>query len=236
MAIVLIVVLVVIVLGLVLAFNGLVRRRTRTQEAWSQIDVELKRRHDLIPNLVETVKGYAAHEQGTFEAVTNARAAAVAAGATGDPARIGAAENALSGTLRSLFAVAENYPQLKANQNFLELQGELSNTEDRIQAARRFYNANVQVYNARVKQFPSNVIAGMFGFKEEQFFEIPEAQRAVVAEAPHVDFGSAEAASSVPAPSAVPPAAPPAPPVADAPPAASPVAPPTAAGPGLRCS
>src|SRR3954447_18076790 len=138
--VVLIVVLVVLVLFLVFAYNGLVRSRTRTQEAWSQIDVELKRRHDLIPNLVETVKGYAAHEQGTFEAVTNARAAAVAAGATGDPAKIGAAESALSGTLRSLFAVAENYPQLRAVESFNQLQEQLTATEDKVEFARRYYN------------------------------------------------------------------------------------------------
>src|SRR5262249_57247021 len=124
-----------------------------------------------------------------------------------------------------LFAVAENYPELKANQNFLALQQELSNTEDRIQASRRFYNANVQDFNRRVQSFPSNVIAGMFGFKEEQFFEIPEAERAVVAEAPRVDFGSAAAAPTVPAPSVAPPAAPPAAPAAP-PPAAPPQAPP----------
>src|SRR5437899_8495331 len=186
MAIVLIVVLVVIVLGLVLAFNGLVRRRTRTQEAWSQIDVELKRRHDLIPNLVETVKGYAAHEQGTFEAVTNARAAAVAAGATGDPARIGAAENALSGTLRSLFAVAENYPQLRAVESFNQLQEQLTATEDKVEFARRYYNGSARDYNAAIQTFPRNVLSGMFGFKPVAFFEAETTDRDV----PQVNFGS----------------------------------------------
>src|SRR5437899_12452815 len=163
MAIVLIVVLVVIVLGLVLAFNGLVRRRTRTQEAWSQIDVELKRRHDPIPNLFETVKGYAAHEQGTFEAVTNARANAVAAGATGDPAKIGAAENALSGTLRSLFAVTENYPQLQAVQTFTNLQEQLTATEDKVEFARRYYNSSARDYNQAIQTFPRNLLANMSG-------------------------------------------------------------------------
>src|SRR5439155_13439048 len=134
MAIVIVLVVVVLLLVLVVwaSFNGLVRRRNRTQEAWSQIDVQLKRRHDLIPNLIETVKGYAAHERGTFEAVTNARAAAVNAGATGDPSKVGPAENVLTQSLRSLFAVAENYPQLKAVQNFLELQEQLTATEDKI--------------------------------------------------------------------------------------------------------
>src|SRR5947209_10294399 len=129
--VVLLIVGVAVVLGAVLSYNGLVRRRTRTQEAWSQIDVELKRRHDLIPNLVETVKGYAAHEQQTFEAVTNARANAVSAGASGDPAQVATAENALSQSLRSLFAVAENYPQLRAVESFTQLQEQLTATEDK---------------------------------------------------------------------------------------------------------
>jgi len=181
-----IIVLVVIVLFLVFAYNGLVRRRTRTQEAWSQIDVELKRRHDLIPNLVETVKGYAAHEQGTFEAVTNARAAAVAAGATGDPAKIGAAENALSGTLRSLFAVAENYPQLRAVESFNQLQEQLTATEDKVEFARRYYNGSARDYNAAIQTFPRNVLSGMFGFQPVNFFEAETADR----EVPQVNFGS----------------------------------------------
>src|SRR5437899_5110829 len=132
MAYVIIAIVVVIVLGVVVMYNGLVRRRNRTQEAWSQIDVELKRRHDLIPNLIETVKGYAAHERGTFEAVTNARAAAVSAGATATPEQRAQAENVLTGALRSLFAVAENYPQLQAVQNFKQMQEDLRDTEDKI--------------------------------------------------------------------------------------------------------
>src|SRR5580692_8575860 len=164
---VLIVVLVVVVVlaGIaVLAYNSLVRRRTRTQEAWSEIDVELKRRHDLIPNLVETVKGYATHEQSTFEAVTAARAGAVSAGATGDPAKIGPAENALSGTLRSLFAVAENYPQLRAVESFVQLQEQLTATEDKLEFARRYYNTSSRDYNVAIQTFPRSVLAGAFGF------------------------------------------------------------------------
>src|SRR5437867_1682747 len=177
-----IIVLVVIVLFLVVAYNGLVRRRTRTQEAWSQIDVELKRRHDLIPNLVETVKGYAAHERGTFEAVTNARAAAVSAGATGSPEQRAQAENMLTGTLRSLFAVAENYPQLQAVQTFKQLQEDLRDTEDKIQFARRFYNGNVRDYNTALMSFPTSLLASMFGFAAEQYFEISEATDRAVPE------------------------------------------------------
>src|SRR5947209_10454018 len=142
--VVLLIVGVAVVLGAVVSYNGLVRRRNRTQEAWSQIDVELKRRHDLIPNLVESVKGYAAHERGTFEAVTNARAAAVSAGATGDPAKIAPAENALSQSLRSLFAVAESYPQLRAVEVFQQLQEQLTATEDKLEFARRYYNGSVR--------------------------------------------------------------------------------------------
>src|ERR1039458_4460540 len=135
--IIIVIVVVLLAFGLWLGYNGLVRKRNRTQEAWSEIDIELKRRHDLIPNLVSTVQGYAAHEQGTFEAVTQARANAVSVGATGDPAKIAPAENALTGALRSLFAVAENYPQLRAVESFLQLQETLTATEDKIEAARR---------------------------------------------------------------------------------------------------
>jgi LemA protein len=155
MVIVIVVVVIVVFLGgAVLAFNGLVRRRNRTQEAWSEIDVELKRRHDLIPNLIETVKGYAAHEQGTFEAVTAARAGAISAGATGDPDKIAPAENALSQTLRSLFAVAENYPQLRAVESFLQLQEQLTATEDKLEFARRFYNTSARDFNTSIQTFP----------------------------------------------------------------------------------
>jgi LemA protein len=159
-------VVVVLVLWLVAVFNGLIRLRTRAQEAYSDIDVQLKRRYDLIPNLVESVKGYMAHEAGIFEKVTQARAQAMQA--TG-PAKAGA-EDQLSGALKSLFAVAENYPQLKANENFLSLQNELTDTEDKIQAARRFYYGMVRDLNTRVQAFPSNIIAGMFGFAKMEFF------------------------------------------------------------------
>jgi len=211
-------IIVVIGLALVLSYNRFVSQRNLIRNAWANIDTELRRRYDLIPNLVETVKGYAAHEREVFEEVARTRSAA--AGASGTPAQQAAAEGPFVAALGKLFAVAENYPELKANQNFLALQQELSNTEDRIQASRRFYNANVQDFNRRIQSFPSNVIAGMFGFKEEEFFEIPEAERAQVAQAPHVDFGTAPAAPTAPAPPAPAPAQ--APQAAPAPPPASP--------------
>jgi LemA protein len=174
------VVVVVVLLGLWVAYNGLVKRRNRTQEAWSQIDVELKRRHDLIPNLVETVKGYAAHERGTFESVTAARAAAVGAGATGDPAQIAPAEKALSQSLRTLFAVAENYPQLKAVDTFLQLQEQLTATEDKIEFARRYYNSSVRDYNTAMQTFPRSLVANAFsGFQVASYFEADQGDRAV---------------------------------------------------------
>jgi LemA protein len=181
-----IVIVIVVLLALVLwvGFNGLVKKRNRTQEAFSEIDVELKRRHDLIPNLVSTVQGYAAHEQGTFEAVTQARANAVTAGATGDPGKIGPAENALSGTLRSLFAVAENYPQLRAVESFLQLQETLSATEDKIEYARRYYNTSARDYNIALQTFPRNLIAEPFRFKAVAFFAADGEDRAV----PEVSF------------------------------------------------
>ena len=186
MAVVLVVVVVVVVLagGGVLAFNGLVRRRNRTQEAWSEIDVELKRRHDLIPNLVETVKGYAAHERETFEAVTAARAGAVSAGATGDPAKIGPAENLLTQSLRSLFAVAENYPQLRAVESFTQLQEQLTATEDKIEYARRYYNTSARDYNIALQTFPRNLLAEPLGFQSVAFFQAEAAARDV----PQVSF------------------------------------------------
>lgn len=159
---------IVIILWLVLIFNGLIRRRFRVREAWSDIDVQLKRRHDLIPNLVETVKGYMAHEKDVFEKVTEARARAL--GASGRKEK-GGAEDTLSGTLKNLFAVAENYPELKANTNFLELQSELTDTENKIQAARRFYNGTVMDYNTAINVFPAMVFAAIFGFKPEEFSE-----------------------------------------------------------------
>lgn len=154
-------------------YNGLVRLRQHVAESWSGIDTELRRRYDLIPNLVETVKGYAAHERQVLEEVTRARQQAVAS--TGSPASQAADENVLVGSLRHLFAVAEGYPDLKASDNFLALQRELVNTEDRIQAARRFYNANVRDLNTRCQAFPSNLVAGMFGFKQAEFFEVEDA-------------------------------------------------------------
>lgn len=163
----------VLLMGVVY-YNKFVRLNTRTDEAWSDIDVQLKRRYDLIPNLVSTVQGYATHEKELFEKVTAARSQAMQAGSVEDHAK---AENMLAGTLKSLFAVAENYPDLKANQNFLELQRELSDTENKIQAARRFYNGNVMEMNTAVSMFPSNLIASMFGFGKRTFFEINEAEK-----------------------------------------------------------
>ncbi len=158
------------------SYNGLVKLRNQCREAWADVDTELKRRYDLIPNLVETVKGYAAHERQVLEEIAGLRSAAVAS--TGSPASQAADENRLVHGLRRLLAVAEAYPQLKADRQFLELQKELANTEDRIQAARRFFNANVRDYNTRVEQFPSNLIAGGFGFAPEEFFEIDSVEAA----------------------------------------------------------
>jgi len=164
-------------------YNGFVRLRNLVQEAWRQIDVELHRRHDLIPNLVETVKGYAAHERGVFDEVTRARAAAVSGGAS--PATQAQQENVLTQALGRLFAVAENYPVLRASENFQQLQAELTNTEDRIAAGRRFYNANVRTLNTKVETFPANIIASMFGFTRAEYFETEDlAVRAV----PDVSF------------------------------------------------
>ena len=178
-------VIVVIALFLIAMYNRLVTLRQRVREAWSDIDVQLKRRHDLIPNLVETVKGYAAHEKGVFEAVTQARANAISAGASGSPEQRAQAENLLTGALRSVFAVAEAYPQLQASQNFRDLQEQLSATEDKIAFARRFYNGNVRDYNTSLQTFPTTVLAGMFGFTAEQYFELADAAER---EAPKVSF------------------------------------------------
>ncbi len=167
--------LAVIALWVVLAYNGLITLKNRTDEAWSDIDVQLKRRYDLIPNLMETVKGYAAHEAGTFEKVTQARSAAMNATGTADKAQ---AENMLSSTLKSIFALSEAYPELKANQNFLDLQQKLTDTEDKIQAARRFYNGNVRDFNTKLQVFPTNMIGNTIGFKSRDFFEVAEAEKA----------------------------------------------------------
>jgi LemA protein len=169
MLLIVLIILAVLVLGLVAMYNGLVRSRVRVDEAWSDINVQLKRRYDLIPNLVESVTGYASHEKTVLEDVTAART--VAMGATGIEQKA-KAEDALAGTLKSLFAVAENYPDLKANQNFLQLQTELVDSEDKIQAARRFYNGGVSDYNQRLQVFPTNLIAQMLGFTARDFFAV----------------------------------------------------------------
>jgi len=179
------VVIALIVLFVVGLYNRLVTLRQRVREAWSDIDVQLKRRHDLIPNLIETVKGYAAHERGVFENVTKARAAAVAAGQTGTPQERAVAENQLTAALRTVFAVAENYPQLQAVQEFKDLSENLSATEDKIAFARRFYNGNVRDYNTALQTVPTNILAGMFGFTPEQYFELTEANER---EVPKVSF------------------------------------------------
>ncbi|MDP3043194.1 MAG: LemA family protein [bacterium] len=166
----------VIILAIIAMYNGLIKLKNRVGEAWSDIDVQLKRRYDLIPNLVETVKGYAAHEKETLEKVVQARNAAMQAQSGGDAKKQAEAENALSATLKSIFALSESYPDLKANQNFLELQRELTDTEDKIQAARRFYNGNVRDFNTKLQVFPTNIMAGTLGFKAREFFEIGEAK------------------------------------------------------------
>lgn len=168
-------VLVVLVLWVIASYNGFITLVNRAKEAWSDIEVQMKRRYDLIPNLVETVKGYATHEKEAFENVTKARAAAMGASSVEEH---GKAENMLTGALKSIFAVAEAYPDLKANQNFLELQRELSDTENKIQASRRFYNQNVLALNTGLEQFPGNIIGGMFGFAKRAFFELAEGEQA----------------------------------------------------------
>ena len=187
-AIVVIVVLLVAVVGwAVVTYNGLIRLRNLVQEAWRQIDVELTRRHDLIANLVETVKGYAAHERGTLEDVVKARSAAMAPGQS--PVQQAESENVLSQALGRLLAIVEAYPDLKANQNFLALQNELTSTEDRIASARRYYNATVRDLNTKVETVPSNVVAGLFHIERAEYFEAVGEQR----EAPRVDFGQRDA-------------------------------------------
>lgn len=178
-------VVVLLILFLWMTYNSLVTLKVRVDEAWSDITVQLKRRLDLIPNLVETVKGYAKHESSVFESVTEARANALNAKGVKETA---AAENQFEGTLKSLFAVAEAYPDLKANQNFAQLQQELVDTEDKIQASRRFYNGGVRDLNTRIQTFPSNVVAGMFGFKQRDFFELGEAEQAAAEKPVDVKF------------------------------------------------
>ncbi|HEX6508664.1 MAG TPA: LemA family protein [Chloroflexota bacterium] len=186
-AVLIIVVLVALLLLFVAySFNRLVRLRARTQEAWSDIDVELKRRHDLIPNLVATTQGYAAHERGVLEAVTQARATAISAAQTGNPGTIAGAEDALTGAVGRLMAVAENYPQLKAAEVFLNLQEQLTTTEDKVEFSRRFYNGNVRDFNSALQRFPTNVLANTLGFRPFGFFAASEQDRAV----PSVQFAA----------------------------------------------
>ena len=199
-------VLVVLVVWIIMIYNGLVAMRQRVNQSFADIDVQLKQRHDLIPNLVETVKGYAGHERGTLEAVIKARQTAVAAPSIDQKVQ---AENALSGTLRQLFALSESYPDLKANQNFLALQEELTGTEGRIAYARQFYNDSVYSYNTKIQSVPSNLIANQFRFNAREYFEVDEASRDNIqvdfGNAPQVDLGGTP-------PPAAPPATPPAPP------------------------
>jgi len=178
---------VIVVIGIFLwaTYNSLVTLRVRVDEAWSDINVQLKRRLDLIPNLIETVKGYAAHESGVFTAVTEARANVINANGVKDTAE---AENQFEGALKSLFAVAEAYPDLKANTNFIELQRELVDTEDKIQASRRFYNSGVTGLNTKVQTFPANIVAAMFSFKNREFFDVDETERAAANKPVEVKF------------------------------------------------
>lgn len=182
---ILIALVVLLVLFVWATYNGLVKLKVRVDEAWSDITVQLKRRVDLIPNLVNSVKGYASHEKGVFEEVTKARSAIMDAKGVADSAK---AESQLEGALKSLFAVAENYPDLKANENFMQLQNELVDTEDKIQASRRFYNGGVRDLNTKIKLFPTNIFAGMLGFTQREFFELDEAARAAAEQPVDVQF------------------------------------------------
>lgn len=230
MIVLIVIVVLLILVGLywVATYNSLIKLRNRTEEAFSDIETQLKRRHDLIPNLVETVKGYASHERQTFDAVTQARTNAVNAQG---PAQSAAAEGILGQALGRLFAVAEAYPDLKANQNFLQLQNELTDTEDKIQASRRFYNMNVRDLNIKIQQFPSSIIAKRANITEHEFFEIENDEEKNV---PSVSFDATSfaAPAAAPAPAAPPAAAPPAAPPASEPPAggegSTPPGPPTA--------
>ncbi|MEO8784729.1 MAG: LemA family protein [Candidatus Saccharimonadales bacterium] len=183
---VILVVVVVVVLAVIVTYNGLVRLKTRTDEAWSDITVQLKRRFDLIPNLVSTVKGYAKHEASVLEDVAKERAGTVSGG--GSVKDVAASENAITGALKSVFAVAESNPDLKANQNFLQLQDELVDTEDKIQAARRFYNGSARDLNIKIKTFPTNIYANSLGFQVRDFFEVDAAEAAAVAQPTEVKF------------------------------------------------
>ena len=172
---IILIILFVLIFFIISLYNGLIRLKNRVEEAWSDIDVQLKRRYDLIPNLLETVKGYASHEKETLEKVIQARNSAMSVQSSSDLEAKLKAENNLSSTLRSIFALSENYPDLKANQNFLELQRELADTENKIQASRRFYNSNVRDFNTKIQVFPSNIIAKQLGFSVRLFFELDDA-------------------------------------------------------------
>jgi LemA protein len=180
-------IIVLAVLYVVVTYNSLVSLKTRAEEAWSDIQVQMKRRYDLIPNLIETVKGYAKHEAGTFEAVVEARSRAMAD--TGGPAHQAQTEGVLQSALKNLFALAENYPELKANQNFMQLQADLTDTENRINMSRRFYNGSVRDLNVKIDQFPSNLVAQQFNFQKKEFFELDEAEAAAAARPVPVSFG-----------------------------------------------
>ena len=182
-----IVVVVLLAAYCAVTYNGFVTLRNRVKEAWSDIEVQMKRRYDLIPNLVETVKGYASHESGTLEKVIQARNMAMAVNPS-DVKKLAASENVLSGALKSMFALSENYPTLQANENFLELQRELRDTEDKLQAARRFYNGNVLSFNTKMEVFPSNIVAGFFHFEKAEFFEIEGADAAAARQPVQVKF------------------------------------------------
>lgn len=185
MVLIILIIVGVLLVGGIAMYNGLVRSNVRVDEAWSDITVQLKRRADLIPNLVSTVKGYAAHEKGVFEEVTAARSSMLNAGS---PKQAAEAENQFQTALKSIFAVAEAYPDLKANQNFADLQAELSDTEDKIQASRRFYNGSARDLNTKIKVFPTNIFAGMLGFKTREFFEVDEAENAAIQKPTEVKF------------------------------------------------
>ena len=188
-AVVIIVILLVVAAIIIWIYNSLIRAKVRVDEAWSDITVQLKRRYDLIPNLVNTVKGYAAHEKEVFEKVTEARANALKAQTVGQTAQ---AENQFQSALKSLFAVAEAYPQLRASENFQQLQAEITDTEDKIQAARRFYNGAVRDLNIKIQTFPTNIFAGLMHFKQREFFEVEGAQAAAVQDPVKVDFQSSK--------------------------------------------
>lgn len=186
-AVIIIIIIAILAAIVIFIYNGLIRAKFRTDEAWSDITVQLKRRYDLIPNLVTTVQGYATHEKTVFEAVTEARAHALNAQSVSEAA---AADNQFQAAMKSLFAVAENYPQLKANEGFQQLQGELVDTEDKIQAARRFYNGAARDFNIKVESFPTNIFAGMLGFRKRDFFEVEEGEASAVAQPVKVEFPS----------------------------------------------